>query len=246
MLFPLQKFSLATVSLTFLATVSVSVWGGYFNGNHRNASSHAPSTGSVGSQVPTTFAKSAPVPNASTTHYAPSLQSFRGLSKLDGTVLSLNTTAKTFLIGGLTVSYRQVGQILPSAAEISVGKRVTVFADLPVQLNTLEAKTLVVRSEATHSPELARMMGRISSLDTGAKSFILGGMRIDIASATLIHGTASDLSNGRKLKVFGHFSNSEMVASEVHFVRDPRDAVARSKNHSNDFAAAEGSTQPVI
>jgi Domain of unknown function (DUF5666) len=159
-------------------------------------------------------------------------------TKVSGTVAALDATAKTFTLGGLTVNYGAAVKVLPSLADIALGKRVTVFSETAITANTLMAKTLVVRGASSTSGDAARVAGRIRDLDFAAKTFVLDGVSVDASAATFTKGTVSDLANGRRLRAIGSFTSSKLMATEVSFVKDQGDALVDLRGGITDFVSA--------
>jgi hypothetical protein len=160
-------------------------------------------------------------------------------TRLEGTVSALDLSAKTFSIAGLTVSYKQESIVLPLGEEMTIGKRVTVFADTAIEGNTLNAKALVVRGQAASTVDVARVVGRVRQLDSANLNFVVDGVRVDASSAAFVNGATLDLNNGRKLRAYGHFKNSQMVAAEIRFIGDSNTVALEPKDRAIDFAIVE-------
>jgi hypothetical protein len=165
------------------------------------------------------------------------------ITKLDGTVTSHNVEDRTLTIGQLTVSYANNANVVPAVSEIAVGKRVSVFSSSGIQANGLSARTIVVRELATSTRQAARVAGRIHHVDVVARHFVLDGVNVNASTAAFVNGSTEDLSNGRKLKVIGAFSNNELIATEIRFAKEPGDSSQAITNNSNDVAIAAVSSR---
>jgi len=153
-----------------------------------------------------------------------------------GAVAALDAAAKTFALSGLTVAYGGTTRVLPAGAVLANGQRVAVWSDTAIVGNTLTAKSLVVKRHNLGSNDLARLGGLVRDLDYAAKTFKVDGVDVDAAAASYDKGTATDLANGRKVRVRGTFADGRLKATEVRFVKDQGDAQVELTGVVTDFA----------
>jgi Domain of unknown function (DUF5666) len=148
-----------------------------------------------------------------------------------GAIANLNTAAKTFNVGGLTITYTDASKLLPAGTlftSLANGQVVAVFSSAAPTASGITAKTIAVKnSVAGLNPvdaDKAQVGGRIRDLDFAAKTFKLNGFSVDAAAATFENGTISDLANARKVRVTGIFSGGVLKASSVKFAKAQGDA----------------------
>ena len=153
-----------------------------------------------------------------------------------GTVSGHNATDKSFTLAGLLVKYDAATRLLPTGATLSDGQRVAVWSNAPLSGNTLTARSIVVKRHNLSDSDRARIGGFIRNLDFAARTFSIDGIDVDASGATYQKGTAADLANGRKVRVWGTFAAGKLTASEVRFVRDQGDATVELTGVVTDYA----------
>lgn len=154
-----------------------------------------------------------------------------------GTVSALKADAKTFSIGGLTVTWTEATRRLPAGVVLADGLRVAVWTDTAIGADgTMSAKSIVVRRPAAADSTTARVGGAVRALDVAAKTFKVDGIDVDASAATFRKGSAADLANGRKVRVRGTFVAGVLKATEVQFVKDRDDAAVALTGVVTDFA----------
>lgn len=124
-------------------------------------------------------------------------------SELRGTVSGLNAAAKTFMIGNVTVNY--------SAATVegtlTDGASIEVKGTYNATTGILNATKLEVKYTSGTRREDTELYGQVAGLDSAAKTFMLGSVTVNYASAT-VQGT---LSAGAKVEVKGYFDPTTRV-----------------------------------
>ncbi len=160
------------------------------------------------------------------------------LIRVVGTVATLDSTAKSFSLAGLNVSYNTATRIRPNGVALANGQTVAVWTDTAPAGNTLSAKSITVRQNGAIADDKLRIGGHIRDLNFAAKSFKLDGFDVDAAAATFTNGAVTDLANGRKIRVQGKFVSGKLVASEVKFVRNQGDAMVELSGGITDFVSA--------
>jgi hypothetical protein len=154
-----------------------------------------------------------------------------------GSVAGLDTGAKSFRLGGLTVKWSDATRLLPAGVVLADGLRVAVWSDTAVGADdTIAAKSIVVRQPSLATADGARVGGTVRGLDFAAKAFEVDGVRVDASAASFAKGTAADLANGRKVRVRGSFATGVLKATEVRFVKDQGDANVELTGVVTDFA----------
>jgi len=157
-----------------------------------------------------------------------------------GPVTNHDATARSFTVGGLTVRYDGVVRLVPSGATIADGQTVAVWSDTAIVGETLQARAIVVRRAEWRGEDRLRVGGLIRGLDFAARRFRLDTVEVDAANARFEKGTASDLANGRAVRVQGRFVEGRLQASEVRFVRDQDDARVELTGPITDFTGPSG------
>ena len=145
--------------------------------------------------------------------------------KLRGVVASLDTTAKTFRIGGALISYAQVAD-LPSAFGDGLKVRVRL-AKTQATAGTWDAVT--IRSGVRHveDREEARLVGNVSAF-TSPTSFEVAGIPVDASNARIDNGPVTASS---RVEVRGSASNGTIVATRVTVLRPSDDLVRGVELH---------------
>jgi hypothetical protein len=132
--------------------------------------------------------------------------------KLQGQVQALNTTAKTFTIGAVTISYAGIAAgALPSNLANGLVVQV-VLAPSPA---TGTRTALSVRSVAQQVDDHAQaeLEGTVTAF-TSVTSFSVNGVAVDASKATFPNGNTG-LKLGARVEVEGSTVNGVLVASEV-------------------------------
>ena len=158
--------------------------------------------------------------------------------RIVGPVANVDNTAKSFSLGGLTVTWTTTTRLLPAGTTLANGQRVAVWSDAAIVGNTLAAKSIVVRASDTSSDGTARVGGFVRALDFAAKTFKVDNVDVDATAASFVNGTASDLANGRRVRVRGSFVGGVLKATEVRFVKSQGDAVAQVTGAITDFVSS--------
>ncbi len=132
--------------------------------------------------------------------------------KLRGTVAALDTSAKTFAVGGASISYAGLNAAaLPAALANGMVLRV-VLATTPVAGQWL-AQSLGVKLPKPVEQSAAHLRGAITAFSSSA-AFSVDGLAVDASQAVFPDGSAG-LALGVQVDVLGQVSNSVLVASRV-------------------------------
>ena len=130
--------------------------------------------------------------------------------KLRGPVSALDTTAKTFRIGGATISYAAVTTV-PSTLADGVSLRVTLATTAVA--GVWQAQSLGAKLRSTTTAAQAHVRGAITAF-TSATAFSVDGIPVDASSASFPDGSTG-LALGRAGGGAGH-------ADQRHHRRPPR------------------------
>ncbi|WP_374511165.1 DUF5666 domain-containing protein [Niveibacterium sp.] len=159
------------------------------------------------------------------------------LVRVVGIVSALDSTAKTFTIGTLTVDYSGA-VVLPATATLTEGQRVAVWSNVAVSdAGVLKAKAVRIKNPSIADGAKVRLGGLVADLDTTNVTFKLAGVSVDAKTATFEKGTVADLANGRAVRVEGTWNAGKVVASKVKFVRDEGDAEVSLSGAITDFVS---------
>jgi hypothetical protein len=133
--------------------------------------------------------------------------------KLQGTVSALNTTAKTFVLGGQTINYASVATSdVPSG--LADGVRAGVRLQ-PAQVNGQWVAT-AVRAPGTRPADglSGHLRGRITSFTSATQFQVNGTVTVDATNARFSDGQAG-LALGVAVEVQGTVTNGVLVATSV-------------------------------
>jgi len=145
--------------------------------------------------------------------------------KLQGTVSALNTTAKTFVLGGQTINYASVATSdVPSG--LADGVRAGVRLQ-PAQVNGQWVATAVRAPGSRPADGLSgHLRGRITSFTSATQFQVNGTVTVDATNARFSDGQAG-LALGVAVEVQGTVTNGVLVATSVEI--DDRHASDRHK-----------------
>lgn len=141
--------------------------------------------------------------------------------RLRGHISELSTTASTFKIGGLIVSYANAN-VKPSIAALANDAEVTVSI---ASKETITAGTAVsaafikVKNHREESQDKdANLGGAITKIDIAAKSFVVDGVKVDASRATFKQNGLgfANLSEGVYVRVKGSYRpDGTLMASTI-------------------------------
>jgi hypothetical protein len=132
--------------------------------------------------------------------------------KLQGQVQALNTTAKTFTIGSVTISYAGIAApALP--ANLANGLLVQVVLAPAPATGTRTALSVRPVAQQVEDHADAELEGTVTAF-TSVTSFSVNGVAVDASKASFPNGNAA-LKLGARVEVEGSTVNDVLVASEV-------------------------------
>jgi Domain of unknown function (DUF5666) len=138
--------------------------------------------------------------------------------KLRGAITGLNTSASTFNLAGLVVSFAGA-QVLPNVSSLADGGFVSVNSTSAPSGTTLTASrvtALGARPVSFDDNAKSELEGVISAF-TSASQFTVGGVTVNASNAVFVRGTAASLVNGGRVEIKGSYSNNILNARLVKF-----------------------------
>lgn len=141
-------------------------------------------------------------------------------NRVRGIVASLSTTARTFMLGDLQVSYASAN-VTPTSRTLANGDEVAVWipANATPVNGVLGATKVKIRDNSgTSQNHAAHVGGAVSNLDATAKTFVVNGVRVDASQATINPSGKgfADIVNGAYVRVQGAFvTGGALRASSV-------------------------------
>lgn len=141
--------------------------------------------------------------------------------KLRGTVSALDSTAKTFSIGGAAISYAAVTTVPTTLAD---GVTVRVLLATAAVSGVWQAQSLGGKAATTTTTTAAQAHVRgVITAFTSATAFSVDGIPVDASAATFPDGSTG-LALGVQVEVKGTLTNGTLVATEVELESRHRDA----------------------
>jgi len=134
--------------------------------------------------------------------------------KLRGLVANLDTTAKTFTIGGATISYAGIASTdLPALAN---GLLVRVKLQTTALGGVWSATKIRTAAQAIQDHAEAEVEGVVTDF-TSLASFKVNGVAVDASgSGVVFHdGTGAEVANGVRIEVEGTMQSGVLVATKV-------------------------------
>ena len=141
--------------------------------------------------------------------------------KVSGKISDIDTTAKTFKLNELTVSYA-TAKVRPVVSNLANGMMVTAFAPAsPLSGNTLSPMYLKINrlQDAASQDVEAQISGQLSMYVTGSKAFELHGMKVVFTDKTTITPSAEAISNSAYVAVSGSVNAEGVIQASTILVR---------------------------
>lgn len=136
---------------------------------------------------------------------------------LSGSISSLDTTAKTFLLGAQRVSYAGA-TFLPAGATASNGDYVQVQGKVGSD-GMLVATNVMVRDSETEDE--SQLSGNVAAFDSVAMSFTLRGVAVETSTATLMTCPPGGPADGVYVQVTGTLASNGVVATSIRCSPEP-------------------------
>ncbi len=141
--------------------------------------------------------------------------------KVSGKISDIDTTAKTFKLNELTVSYANA-KVRPMVTNLANGMMVTAFAPVSsLSSNTLSPEYLKINrlQDAASQDVVAQISGQLSLFETGSKAFELHGMKVVFTDNTKITPSAEAISNSEYVTVSGSVNAEGVIQASTILVR---------------------------
>jgi len=149
--------------------------------------------------------------------------------KVNGKISNLDTTAKTFKLNGLTVSYASAS-LRPSTTTLANDLLVTAYGPTSgLSGTTLTANNLKVNrlQNSTATDTTAQVGGQVSLFNSSTKTFEVQGVKVAVGSAAITPPGAS-IANNAYVKVSGTVgSDGSLTATAIQ---------VREQSTTNDLA----------
>lgn len=141
--------------------------------------------------------------------------------RLRGHISDLSTTASTFKVGGLVISYANA-KVKPSTAALVNGADVTVSIASNQTITAGTAVSAAFVKVKNHREENqdkdANLGGAITKIDIAAKTFVVDGVKVDASKATFKQNDRgfANLSDGVYVRVKGTYqADGTFTASSI-------------------------------
>ena len=146
-------------------------------------------------------------------------------------------TATTFTLGDLTVNYAAARLIGFDTNTITEGAVVRVRSNASPVGNVLQATVV----KAVKAPRLldgtpAAVEGRVQQF-VSVSNFLVSGTAVDATNAQFQSGTAADLSEGKRVIVYGTLVNGKIVATKIRIFRPDLDGEVRLIGMVSDYVS---------
>jgi hypothetical protein len=152
---------------------------------------------------------------AAGTYQATRIELKTGLTefKLRGVIAALNTSARTFALGGATIGYASAAAPLPALAN---GASVRVTLQTAQQGSTWIATKVTSNARAIADHAEAEAEGIVSDF-VSLSNFKVNGVAVNAAGSGVVFkdGTAADVANGKRVQVEGATQAGVLVARQV-------------------------------
>ncbi|TPG21394.1 DUF5666 domain-containing protein [Variovorax guangxiensis] len=143
---------------------------------------------------------------------------------ITGTVQNLDSGNRRFVLGGLTVEFKQNAAPAALAAGVNVRVRGNVQPTSPV----LQAATVELWYPVSLRDGTRRQLGGVVTDFVAARSFRVLGTPVDASSAQVSGGPLAAIANGVELDVAGTVANGVLVATKIKIKKTPGGASAAS------------------
>jgi Domain of unknown function (DUF5666) len=146
-------------------------------------------------------------------------------------------TATTFTLGDLTVNYAAARLIGFDNNTIPEGAVVRVRSNVSPVGNVLQATVV----KAVKAPRLldgtpAAVEGRVQQF-VSISDFHVSGTAIDATNAQFQFGSAADLSEGKRVIVYGTLTNGKVIATKIRIFRPDLDGEVRLIGMVSDYVS---------
>ena len=159
--------------------------------------------------------------------------------RLRGVVAGLDPTARTFTLGGATISY--AGLAVATLPALTNGALVKVKLQSLQQAGVWIATQLKTGARAVPDAARSEVEGIVTDL-ASLSSFRVDGVLVNAGGASFEDGNAAILANGARVEVHGAVVNGVLVATRVEFKRPDGDDLEIELHGAIDSADAAAKT----
>ena len=159
--------------------------------------------------------------------------------RLRGVVADLDPTARTFTLGGATISY--AGLAAATLPALTNGALVKVKLQPLQQAGVWIATQLKTGARAVPDAARSEVEGIVTDL-ASLSSFRVDGVLVNASGASFEDGNAAVLANGARVEVHGAVVNGVLVATRVEFKRPDGDDLEIELHGAIDSADAAAKT----
>lgn len=154
-----------------------------------------------------------------------------------GPVSAVNRTARTLVIGGLTVAWTTATKVLPTGSNFAVGQTLAVWADAAPSAGTLSADVIAVRSASWVEGAPLRAGGVVRDYNRGGNRFTVRGVTVNNAGAVYVNGSSADLASGKPVWVQGRVTDGLLEANTITLLRSETDLANEITGAITDYVA---------
>lgn len=159
-------------------------------------------------------------------------------TRVSGIATAVLNNGSRVQVGDLAIDISSATRILPSGTTLAAGQRIAVFAASNPAAGRLAATAIAVDAALSGS-NLLRTGGVVRAFDRTTQRFRIGTIQIDASGSVIYNnGSASDLADGRVLRVRGQVSNGLLRAGEIQFLRAAEDSVGELTGVITDLVSS--------
>lgn len=161
-------------------------------------------------------------------------------TRVSGIVTAVLNNGGRAQVGDLAVDIGAATRILPTGTTLATGQRIAVFAPSNPVAGRLAAAAIAVET-APSGNNLLRLGGVVRAFDRPTQRFRIGTIQIDAGgSVTYSNGSASDMADGKVLRVRGQVLNGVLRATEIQFLRAAEDTTGELTGTITDLVSTAG------
>jgi len=157
-------------------------------------------------------------------------------TRVVGTVEAADAAARTVQIGELVIAQGAGTQVLPAGTALAAGQRVAVWSSGTPSASRLSANTLRVLRPSIGDSQPLRAGGPVRGLERSSLRFRVGEFEVDASGAAFVGGAASELADGRIVRVRGTGSGGRLRATEVQYLQGNGDTRVEISGVIQSFA----------
>lgn len=152
-------------------------------------------------------------------------------------IISAVTSGTRVTVGDLTLELSAGTTTLPAGATPAPGQRIVAWAAAAPSGGRLTPKTVALNTAITGT-DLLRAGGLVRGFDRAGGRFQVGALVVDFSgTVAYTNGTATDLADGRIVRIRGQASAGILRANEIAFIKASEDALGELTGTISDFAS---------